>query len=93
MDPNGVAKRVAKGKGTHYVYISQDNETHLEQKVNIYRYTKVLPILLLIVSNPLQSEMIASPAAIYQSRNKWSSLKIPPPYEKRVHPMEEKPLQ
>ncbi|KAI8877771.1 hypothetical protein K501DRAFT_259814 [Backusella circina FSU 941] len=72
LDPNGVAKRVSKGSGTHYVYISQDNETHLEEK----------------------SEMISSPAAVYQTRNKWSSLKLPSPYEKRVHPtIEEKPLQ
>ncbi|CAO3650099.1 unnamed protein product [Mucor hiemalis] len=33
LDANGVAQRVPKGQGTHFIHISPNNETHLEEKV------------------------------------------------------------
>ncbi|KAI9254385.1 hypothetical protein EDC94DRAFT_618671 [Helicostylum pulchrum] len=32
LDANGVAQRVPKGQGTHFIHISPNNETHLEEK-------------------------------------------------------------
>jgi hypothetical protein len=33
LDADGVAQRVPKGQGTHFIHISPNNETHLEEKV------------------------------------------------------------
>lgn len=33
LDADGVAQRVPKGQGTHFIHISSNNETHLEEKV------------------------------------------------------------
>ncbi|KAG2190925.1 hypothetical protein INT46_008967 [Mucor plumbeus] len=32
LDADGVAQRVPKGQGTHFIHISSNNETHLEEK-------------------------------------------------------------
>ncbi|KAI7894752.1 uncharacterized protein EV154DRAFT_497864 [Mucor mucedo] len=32
LDADGVAQRVPKGQGTHFIHISPNNETHLEEK-------------------------------------------------------------
>ncbi|KAI9314720.1 hypothetical protein BX666DRAFT_1962677 [Dichotomocladium elegans] len=34
IDANGVARRVPNGKGTHFIHVSDDCETHLEEKVS-----------------------------------------------------------
>ncbi|KAI8059075.1 uncharacterized protein B0P05DRAFT_478335 [Gilbertella persicaria] len=33
LDAHGVAQRVPKGQGTHFIHVSANNETHLEEKV------------------------------------------------------------
>ena len=35
LDANGVARRCPTGKGTHFIHVNQDYETHLEEKVYI----------------------------------------------------------
>ncbi|KAI9483339.1 MAG: hypothetical protein EXX96DRAFT_557820 [Benjaminiella poitrasii] len=32
LDADGVAHRVPKGQGTHFIHVSPNNETHLEEK-------------------------------------------------------------
>ncbi|EIE86139.1 hypothetical protein RO3G_10850 [Rhizopus delemar RA 99-880] len=32
LDANGVAQRVPKGQGTHFIHVSQDEETILKEK-------------------------------------------------------------
>ncbi|KAI7860685.1 hypothetical protein BDC45DRAFT_529317 [Circinella umbellata] len=32
LDANGVARRCPTGKGTHFIHVNQDYETHLEEK-------------------------------------------------------------
>ncbi|ORZ01594.1 hypothetical protein BCR43DRAFT_414332, partial [Syncephalastrum racemosum] len=32
LDQNGVARRVPQGQGTHLIHVTEDKETHLEQK-------------------------------------------------------------
>ncbi|KAI8147483.1 hypothetical protein BJV82DRAFT_595635 [Fennellomyces sp. T-0311] len=32
LDANGVARRVPAGTGTHFIHVSSDYETHLEEK-------------------------------------------------------------
>ncbi|CAO3590778.1 unnamed protein product [Absidia cylindrospora] len=34
LDSDGVAHHVAEGQGTHYIYVSENNETILEEKNN-----------------------------------------------------------
>ncbi|KAI8883246.1 hypothetical protein K501DRAFT_184893 [Backusella circina FSU 941] len=33
LDADGVAHRVPKGEGTHYIHVSKNSETHMEEKV------------------------------------------------------------
>ncbi|KAI7875982.1 hypothetical protein K492DRAFT_167608 [Lichtheimia hyalospora FSU 10163] len=35
LDSNGVARRVAKGQGTHLIHVSKHKETRMEQKSDI----------------------------------------------------------
>ncbi|KAI8990321.1 hypothetical protein BDB01DRAFT_718247 [Pilobolus umbonatus] len=42
LDADGVAQRVPKGQGTHFIHVSNNNETHLEEKVKrtkMFRYS------------------------------------------------------
>ncbi|CDH61410.1 predicted protein [Lichtheimia corymbifera JMRC:FSU:9682] len=32
LDANGVAHRVPNGQGTHFIHVSEDSETHMEEK-------------------------------------------------------------
>lgn len=51
LDANGVAHRVPNGQGTHFIHVSEESETHLEEKVCAFgcfffltRFTLISPL-------------------------------------------------
>ncbi|KAI7903945.1 uncharacterized protein BX663DRAFT_551010 [Cokeromyces recurvatus] len=45
LDSDGVAHRVPKGQGTHFIHVSPSNETHLEEKTTQSSATNKWPSL------------------------------------------------
>lgn len=58
LDNDGVAHHVAEGQGTHFIHVSENNETILEEKVNIKNRPTYNCSILLFLSNRLTLIMI-----------------------------------
>lgn len=50
LDANGVAHRVPNGQGTHFIHVSEDSETHMEEKVSICFYRSLHVSLYLTIT-------------------------------------------
>lgn len=85
LDNNGVAHRVPEGQGTHYIHVSDSNETVLEVKVK--KQAMVIDVLTLTFDAPkpkmTPDEAPSSDITLQRSTTEQ------PPSKQRIHPFDD----
>lgn len=85
LDNDGVAHRVPEGQGTHYIHVSDSNETVLEVKVK--KWVRLINVLTLIF-DALKPKM-ALDKAVPSDTTLQRPITEQPPSKQRIHPFDD----